>query len=610
MAPPPFESRLHRSPLAAPLVLNGGFGDFRGGHFHAGFDFGTRRRTGRPVHAPESGWIERIRSSGVGYGRALYLRARDGRILEFGHLDAFAGAVGAFVEHLKDSTGEYEQDIWPARGEFPVRAGDIVAWTGESGAGGPHLHFEIRRADVALNPLRAGLAVADSVPPSLVELTLEPLDDRAQVEGRYGPHTVSLARTDTVRAIGRLRAIVKANDQTARGGSRIAPWSVAVEWSGRRTECRFDSVSWATDMPEAEYVYDTGRVTGRRGFVLWSAAGFRPRVLVSDAPAGEEAGTIEIRPGDPPRTLVVSARDLAGKVVTRRVVLRAAAPPPGSGPGWWIGETPWSDATVEFASLPGGFLRVGFPGRAAKRDLEIQVGAASRHSTRAGGAWSATLSVPPNTRAESARLPLAMRADRSTEAPMARGGVVWARHASAADSFELADEKREVSVRFAASSLFEDATVLTYPLPAGEQRGLTPVGRAWQVEPSALPLRRSARIAMVAPDSAPQERVGLYRLDSNRWQWVGARLDSVTRAVSGESRRLGRFALFRDETGPKVALLQPAAPKSNRGPYSRWSVEASVTDAGSGVDAGRSYLEIDGRKAPTEWDPEAGRLRW
>ena len=144
-----------------------------------------------------------MRSSGV--GRALYLRIRDGRILEFGHLDAFAGSLATFVENRKDSTGQYEQDLRPQRGEFPVRAGDVIAWTGESGAGGPHLHFEIRRGDVVYHPSRAGLAIADRVPPTLVDLTLEPLDDASMVEERYGPYTVSLARTDTVRAIGRLR---------------------------------------------------------------------------------------------------------------------------------------------------------------------------------------------------------------------------------------------------------------------------------------------------------------------------------------------------------------------------------------------------------------------
>ncbi|HEY6102361.1 MAG TPA: M23 family metallopeptidase, partial [bacterium] len=242
---PPFAAPLPGTPLAKPLVFNGGFGDYRIGHFHAGFDLGTGRKVGRPVLAPESGWIERVRSSGVGYGRSIYLRTPDGRTLQLGHLDAFATPLAEYVQHAQDSTGQYEQDLWPSPGQLPVRAGGTIAWSGESGAGGPHLHFEIRRKDVAYHPQRAGLLVVDSVPPRLSALILEPLDDSSQAGGRSGPFSVAFSGRDTVSAIGRLRAIVQASDRLPNGTEDTVPWSVGIEWDGRRTECRFDSVSWA-----------------------------------------------------------------------------------------------------------------------------------------------------------------------------------------------------------------------------------------------------------------------------------------------------------------------------------------------------------------------------
>lgn len=608
--PPAFAARFQGTPLRKPLIFKAGFGDYRGGHFHAGLDLGTGRRVGRPVLAPESGWIERVRSSGVGYGRSLYLRTPDARILVFGHLDAFAGRLADYVQNAQDSTRQYEQDLWLSPKQFHVRAGQIIAWSGESGAGGPHLHFEVRRGDTAYNPLRAGMAVADRVPPELVSLTLEPLDEASLVEGRSGPFTVSLTRADTVRAIGRLRAVVVARDRLRRSSGRTVPWSVGIEWEGRPTECRFDSVSWATDMPQADYVYDVGRVTGNMGLMLWSAAGFRPRVMHTDAPAGEEAGTIVIRPGDPPRVLQVWARDLGGGTVTRRLVLRPGEPSPPMTPGWWRGEEPWSETSAAFASLPGGFLRVSFPVRYAKRGLELQVGAGARRATRAAGAWCATFSVPRSAAVETVRLPLAARAGDTTGAPPERAGFVWARRASSADAFELADDKGGLRVGFAAGALFEDATVLAYPGSVRGRKGLIPLGGAWQVEPARHPLRRPARVRIVAPAGASMDRVGLYRLDSGAWQWAGADRDPVTHAVIGDSWRLGRFALFRDEVAPRVRLLKPSAPPVRRRPYSRWAVEASVIEEGSGVDARASWLEVDGARVPTEWDPEAGRLRW
>jgi hypothetical protein len=35
-----------------------------------------------------------------------------------------------------------------------------------------------------------------------------------------------------------------------------------------------------------------------------------------------------------------------------------------------------------------------------------------------------------------------------------------------------------------------------------------------------------------------------------------------------------------------------------------------VEEEGSGLAARASWLEVDGRRVPTEWDPEAGKLRW
>ena len=129
---PPLLPPLDRPPLDPPLRLTGTFGELRGGHFHGGVDFSTGGGIGRPVYAALSGTIERVRTSGAGYGRSLYLRSRDGRLLVYGHLDQFVQPIAEYVEAFQDSTGQYEQDLWPDAARFHFRAGDLLAWSGRS----------------------------------------------------------------------------------------------------------------------------------------------------------------------------------------------------------------------------------------------------------------------------------------------------------------------------------------------------------------------------------------------------------------------------------------------------------------------------------------------
>jgi murein DD-endopeptidase MepM/ murein hydrolase activator NlpD len=83
-APGPGLAAPYAPPLAATPGLSSGFGEFRTAHFHAGLDYSTDQVEGKEVRAVEDGWVERVRASGVGYGRALYLRLADGHTAVYG----------------------------------------------------------------------------------------------------------------------------------------------------------------------------------------------------------------------------------------------------------------------------------------------------------------------------------------------------------------------------------------------------------------------------------------------------------------------------------------------------------------------------------------------
>src|SRR5262249_4156691 len=240
-------------PLDPPLRITATFGEYRGGHFHMGIDLSTDETVGKPVYAPMSGDIVRVRSSGVGYGRSIYLKARDGRMFVFGHLDRFDSPLAEYVQAAQDSNAEYEQDLWPPAGRLVVKRGQRLAWSGQSGVGVPHLHVEVRRGDTNLNPLAQGIDVGDTRAPWIRAVVLEPISETSRVEGAASALVVPRsAHPDTVRAWGRLRVCVEAVDGSGLAQARMAPFAAGYEVDGApQVAVQFDSVSW-DDAAEVE----------------------------------------------------------------------------------------------------------------------------------------------------------------------------------------------------------------------------------------------------------------------------------------------------------------------------------------------------------------------
>ncbi len=547
---PPFA----HAPLDLPAVITGTFGEYRIGHFHAGLDYSTDETVGHPVYAPLAGVVERVRASGVGYGRSLYLRAADGRLIVLAHLDAFDQPVASYVEAVQDSTGQYEQDLWPPAGRFRVAAGQRVGWSGRSGTGDPHLHLEVRRGDMAIHPLRAGAATVSVASPRLARVTLEPLDDTSLVERGRRPRTASLgAAPETLRAFGRLRLVVEAQEVSPRS-SFLVPWSVRMEDGTEWVECRYDSVSWAGDMPEVDAVFDRGRVTahGRTSIALWAPAGFRPRVLHASAPDSLEAGTLAVRAGDPPRVVVLRARDLGGATAVARLVL---APEPRR----------------------VALLEVGSPGPSALGQVLDQDGPGFRHADDPGA---------PSGDHRQADL---FRAGPATAASGKLGSFGW---------------------MIPRGALFWPGRLAAEEAAAGAGSGeLKPVSARYALHPFLFPLRSAATLRIALPPGVSARHVGLYRDGGAGWELVPAAFDSARRELVGDSRRLGGFALLRDDSAPRIALRAPARPQPSAA-YSRWALEATVEERGSGVDARASGFVVDGRRRPSEWDAERRVLRW
>ena len=186
----------YRFPLDVPPLLSANFAEMRTNHFHSGIDIKTGGTVGHNVYSVADGYISRISIAPSGYGRALYIAHPDGTTSVYGHLQSFMPDVEKYLKEQRYSQRKNNITLFFTPEQFPVKKGDKVALSGNSGYSlGPHLHFEIRRTSDArtMNPLSRGLvSVRDDIPPRIAALYYVHVDTVAGVPLHAAPRKISL----------------------------------------------------------------------------------------------------------------------------------------------------------------------------------------------------------------------------------------------------------------------------------------------------------------------------------------------------------------------------------------------------------------------------------
>ncbi len=171
-------------PTNASKLMTSSFCEFRPRHYHAAIDIKTWNRTGYRIFAIEDGYVMRVRVSAFGYGKALYVKLRDGNIVVYAHLQRFWPALENYVNRIRRERRQYRVDLHLKAGQFPVKRGQLLGYTGKSGIGVPHLHFEIRNPrNEPINPLQFYRnTIRDELPPELYQAAFIPLDSRSLID--------------------------------------------------------------------------------------------------------------------------------------------------------------------------------------------------------------------------------------------------------------------------------------------------------------------------------------------------------------------------------------------------------------------------------------------
>ncbi|MCK9302631.1 MAG: M23 family metallopeptidase [Bacteroidales bacterium] len=169
------------------LYLSGTFGELRSNHFHSGIDIKTGGAIGKKVVAVYDGYISRISVSPYGYGKAIYITHPNGYTSVYGHLDHFRKDIADYVVKYQYEKESFNANIFLNAETFPVKRGDIIAWSGNSGgSAGPHLHFEIRetKSERPIDPMQFKLPVKDWTKPKIIALRIYPYGNNSFVNGK------------------------------------------------------------------------------------------------------------------------------------------------------------------------------------------------------------------------------------------------------------------------------------------------------------------------------------------------------------------------------------------------------------------------------------------
>ena len=592
-------------PLKTPRLITSSFGEYRTFRFHAGIDL--RAAVGTPVYAADDGFVERIRVSPWGYGKAVYLRVADGNLIVYAHLDRFNEAIEATARRAQHARESYSIDIYPERGQLPIRRGELIAYTGMTGAGPPHLHYEIRDpGNVVINPRLLGIAWPDDTRPIVTGAAVVPRGPDSRINGDFVPLVMTPRHEgggryvcDPVTVSGAVGVAVAKHDPANEGANRLGIHTLEVQRNG---ETVFRMVN-------DRLSYDTMN----HGAVAWHAYLLESgRFLTGFRQRGNESPPYRAWQGDgyftiPPEgaEVVMILRDFLGNESTVRIPFVAALdmPPLDSAPlDVFLGnETPrvamdifgdWLTAALHFDAPPEAAPRVRLlQGRNVVVDA-LPVTSSARASYRVAVAGASL---------ESGDYSLALARTDGSMHTLASFSVV-----------QPGPGGRRVRVGDAEIATgsgwrgFGPMLIDTTPTPSAI--GSAPVpgrGQRYPLGHPNTPLDEAITVRIPLPrDVENPSRAHIYRRSGSSWSWM-----QTTRTgdnLEAQTRRLGEFAVLEDNVPPVISDLAPAqgAPLSSRRP----EIRANVSDPGSGI--------VDVRATLGEtwllfaYDPDADAVFW
>ena len=170
-----YEKNYFRWPINAKIGLAANFGELRPNHYHMGLDCRSDQAENKDIYAAADGFVTKVKVEPWGFGQALYIAHPNGMTTLYAHLNSFYKELDSYINEKQYEMKSWEVYLDIPEGMFPVKKGQVVAKSGNTGGSmGPHLHFEVRdtKTDKVLNPLLMGFPIADNTPPDILRVAV------------------------------------------------------------------------------------------------------------------------------------------------------------------------------------------------------------------------------------------------------------------------------------------------------------------------------------------------------------------------------------------------------------------------------------------------------
>lgn len=304
-------------------LCSANFGELRPGHFHAGVDIKTDGAEGKPLVAVADGYVSRMTVAAGGYGRAIYLTLNNGTTAVYGHLQRFSKELEERLRTERYARRANGVDLRFEAGEWPVRQGDVIGYSGNSGSSmGPHLHFEIRDTPTQRlhNLVREGvIRPTDNLAPRILRLHYVEVDTVGGVpvrspmasygvvrdaDGRY-----RLTSNEPVGVGRRGYFIVETSDRRNGVYNTFGVWRVAASIDGQPYfEYRMDGFTYdLSRCCDAVSCYAL-KIGSRNEVIRLAQLAGAPDAFY---PVMEERGVVRTQPGER-RRMRIEAEDDCG----------------------------------------------------------------------------------------------------------------------------------------------------------------------------------------------------------------------------------------------------------------------------------------------------------